>query len=176
MTKNSFSFGSCNSVDNWGIRVITHDLLMPPKRARKLAIPCRNGMYDYGSQNYDERTLRIECTLEKHVSKSDFRAIIYELSKKKPIRLWDEPDKYYVGELFDPSEVFVYPAEIMRDFELNFICEPFAYGERRTEPFSSGVNPLTYHGTAQTSPVIDIRNPNRYSVSNITIIAIKRRE
>ena len=49
----SFSFGPCNSLTDWGIRVVKHDVLTPSKRPRKVQIPMRDGMYDYGAQCWE---------------------------------------------------------------------------------------------------------------------------
>lgn len=105
MTGDSFSFGRYNSVDDWGLMVIAYDYLLPPKRARKITIPGRSGSYDFGAKNWEERTLRMTCTLTRQVTKAEFREIIYALSKKARLRLWNEPDKYYIAELYDPAEV-----------------------------------------------------------------------
>lgn len=175
MTDNSFSFGAVNSVETWGLKVISHDFFMPTKRERKIVIPGRSGAYDYGAKYYDERILSLECVLERQVKKSGFREIIYTLSKKKEIRLWDEPDKYYVGELYDSGEVTVYPQEYLREFTLEFVCEPFAYRDTITLPVREGGNHVNYTGTAEAPPVIEIFNPNPYPVQNITITAVKRR-
>lgn len=104
MTGDSFSFGRYNSVDDWGLMVIAYDYLLPPKRARKITIPGRSGSYDFGAKNWEERTLRMTCTLTRQVTKAEFREIIYALSKKARLRLWNEPDKYYIAELYDPAE------------------------------------------------------------------------
>ena len=99
MTGDSFSFGRYNSVDDWGLMVIAYDYLLPPKRARKITIPGRSGSYDFGAKNWEERTLRMTCTLTRQVTKAEFREIIYALSKKARLRLWNEPDKYYIADL-----------------------------------------------------------------------------
>ncbi len=174
MTGDSFQFGTKNSVDDWGIRVIAYDFLMPPKRARKITIPGRSGQYDYGANCWDERTLRLECRLERQLSKSDFREIIYELSRKRGLRLWNEPDKYYMAELYDPGEVQDYFMEAARDFELNFTCEPFAYGNTVQMPISGGRNAIKYAGTAETPCTIILRNTSTSNIQNIKITAIKR--
>ena len=80
MTGDSFSFGRYNSVDDWGLMVIAYDYLLPPKRARKITIPGRSGSYDFGAKNWEERTLRMTCTLTRQVTKAEFREIIYALS------------------------------------------------------------------------------------------------
>lgn len=174
MTGDSFQFGALNSVDDWGIRVVAYDYFLPPKRARKISVPGRSGMYDFGAECWDERTLRIACTLERTLSKSDFREIVYQLSQKRQLRLWNEPEKFYMAELYDPSEVQDYFMESMRDFELNFICEPFAYGKTVSVPIQAGRNVIEYEGTAETPCIILLRNNSARNVQNLRITAIKR--
>lgn len=174
MTGDSFSFGRYNSVDDWGLMVIAYDYLLPPKRARKITIPGRSGSYDFGAKNWEERTLRITCTLTRQVTKAEFREIIYALSKKARLRLWNEPDKYYIAELYDPTEVQDYYLETGREFELNFIAEPFAYGPTITTPLENGRNKIAYQGTAETPCMIVLRNVSSSNVQNITITATKR--
>ena len=149
MTGDSFSFGRYNSVDDWGLMVIAYDYLLPPKRARKITIPGRSGSYDFGAKNWEERTLRMTCTLTHQVTKAEFREIIYALSKKARLRLWNEPDKYY-------------------------IAEPFAYGPTITTPLENGRNKIAYQGTAETPCMIVLRNVSSSNVQNITITATKR--
>lgn len=175
MTGDSFSFGQLNSVDDWGIRVIASDTFLPPKRERKITIPGRSGSYDYGSNAWDERMLRLECTLMRQITKAEFREIVYLLSGKNRLRLWNEPDKYYVAELYDSEEVMDYYAESMREFELTFVCEPFAYGQTVTKAITSGRNAVKYGGTAETPTVITLRNTSGAAATNVTITAVKRR-
>ena len=65
MTGDSFSFGRYNSMDDWGIMVLNYDVLLPPKRSRKLTIPGRSGAFDFGAKNWEERPLRIQCMLTR---------------------------------------------------------------------------------------------------------------
>lgn len=174
MTGDSFSFGRYNSLDDWGIRVIAYDYFLPPKRARKVTIPGRSGSYDFGAQDWDDRTLRIVCVLERPMTKSEFREIVYALSKKDRLRLWNEPEKCYIAELYDPSEVQDYYMETAREFELAFSCEPFAFGATVTRPITSGENRIAYQGTAETPCVIVLGNTSSTNVLNVTITAIKR--
>lgn len=175
LVNNSFTFGSVNSVEAWGLKVIEHDFFMPAKRERKIIIPGRSGAYDYGAKHFDERILSLECVLERKMSKGAFREIVYTLNQKKQIRLWDEPDKYYIGELYDSGEVTVYPQECMREFTLEFVCEPFAYRAAATMQIGAGENRVSYEGTAESPAILEIFNPNSYPVSNFTITAVKRR-
>lgn len=174
MTGDSFSFGTYNSVDDWGIMVIGHDTFLPPKRSRKISIPGRSGAYDYGAKNWDERTVRLECVLMRQMKKEEFREIVYLLSKKGRLRLWNETEKYYMAELYDSPNVDDFYLEEMREFELAFVCEPFAYGENVTTAIADGRNRIAYKGTAETPAVIVLRNASDDEIANVTITAIKR--
>lgn len=174
MTGDSFSFGTYNSVDDWGIMVIGHDTFLPPKRSRKINIPGRSGAYDYGAKHWDERTVRLECVLMRQMKKEEFREIVYLLSKKGRLRLWNEPEKYYMAELYDSPNVDDFYLEEMREFELAFVCEPFAYGENVTTALADGRNRIAYKGTAETPAVIVLRNASDDEIANVTITAIKR--
>lgn len=174
MTGDSFSFGTYNSVDDWGIMVIGHDTFLPPKRSRKISIPGRSGAYDYGAKNWDERTVRLECVLMRQMKKEEFREIVYLLSKKGRLRLWNETEKYYMAELYDSPNVDDFYLEEMREFELAFVCEPFAYGENVTTALADGRNKIAYKGTAETPAVIVLRNASDDEIANVTITAIKR--
>lgn len=175
MVYDSFQFGSYNSLTDWGIRVVKYDTLMPPKRPRKRGIPLRHGQYDYGARNYEERTVRIVCTLERKISRAELREIAYHLSRKAQLRLWDEPDKYYIGEIYDAAEIEDYFDEAMREFTLTLLCEPFAYTDAKTVVIADGENAAGYNGTVARGCVIEIRNPNDFDVSNITITTQTRR-
>lgn len=174
MPYDSFSFGTYNSLADWGIRVVKYDTLTPAKRPRKVQIPMRSGMYDFGAQCWEERTVRIECTLERKTSRGELREIAGALSCKSRLRLWDEPDKFYIGELYDPAEITDYFDEALREFTLTFVCEPFSYGRTVTLPIHSGENPIRYQGTAETPCVIVLRNLSDTDAANITLTAVKR--
>lgn len=175
MTGDSFSFGKYNSLDDWGIRVITYDVLLPPKRERKVQIPRRSGRYNYGENVWDERTIRITCTLERKISRAQVREIAYALSQESNLVLWEEPDKYYIGEIYDSAEILDYFDECMRDFELTFICRPFAYSAAKTVPIASGNAKPEYQGTADAPCTIILRNNTGSTIVNPTIKFTYRR-
>lgn len=176
MTGDSFSFGRYNSMDDWGIKVVGYDVLLPPKRPRKLIIPGRSGSFDFGARNWEDRSLRISCMLTRQMTKAEFREIAYHLSKKAQLRLWNEPDKYYIAELYESPEVQDYYMEIAREFELVFTAEPFAYGASIATHINNGRNVIDYKGTAETPCLIVLKNTSKQNVVNITITAIKRRD
>ena len=163
-------------MDDWGIKVVGYDVLLPPKRSRKLTIPGRSGSFDFGAKNWEDRSLRIYCMLTRQMTKAEFREIAYLLSKKAQLRLWNEPDKYYIAELYESPEVQDYYMEIAREFELVFTCEPFAYGASVATQIANGRNVISYKGTAETPCMIVLKNISKNNVVNITITAIKRRD
>lgn len=175
MTPDSFNFGKYNSLDDWGVRVITYDVLLPPKRERKVQIPRRSGRYNYGENVWDERTIRITCTLERKISRAQVREIAYALSQESNLVLWEEPDKYYIGEIYDSAEILDYFDECMRDFELTFICRPFAYSAAKTVPIASGNAKPEYQGTADAPCTIILRNNTGSTIVNPTIKFTYRR-
>lgn len=171
----SFSFGGWNSLADWGIRVIAHDFLMPQKRDRRLTIPNRSGSYSYGGRPvYEDRRLVIDCVLEGQISKTQLRQIAYELSGREQIRLWNEPGLYYLGEVMSPPDVTDFPMEAMREFTLEFVCDPFAYSDLVEQNIGSGVQKINYKGTAQTPTVLVLTNNTAAEISNIQITITRR--
>lgn len=168
----SFNFGATNSLEDWGIKIIAHDVFSPNKRPRNKMIPFRHGRHDGGRKYYDERIVRLDCLLTRKMSKAECREIIYWLSQRAQLRLWDEQDKYYIGELEESVDVDVFPNEVNRQFTLPMRCEPFAYSTLNRIPIINGINPIDYKGTAETPTLLIIRNPNNFLVSNITITAM----
>lgn len=166
----SFEFRGVNFRDDFDIRVIKTDYILPPKRERKISIPGRHGQYDYGAECWEERIIRLECDLNKKLSRADLREISYVLSKKGKLFLWDEPDKYYVGEIYNGGEIFDYPKQNIRTFTLEFICEPFAYREAKSFDFIKELE-IDYKGTMTTPCIIELEGP----ANNITITHLTRR-
>ena len=155
------------------------DVLFPKWRERKQAIPGVDGRYDYGSRNHEERTYRIKCISLRPLSRAEVRERAYLLSRKSTIRNWDEPDKYYVGQLMDDQPLKRLTAD--RDgngrigLELTFTCEPFAYGKTITQPLTNGNNPIKYKGTAETPCLIILKNSSASTIQTVQIKAVYRR-
>lgn len=176
MTNNSFNFGNKNSYTQWGLKCNAYDFLLPQKRARKLLIPGKDGMYDYGARNYEERILRLECVLTRPLPKYLMREMAYTLSKKNKITLWDEPHLFYIGALYDAVDGIDPTSDTLRTFELAFVCDPYAYSEKKTLDIATGKNRMEYKGTAETPTMIVLRNNNPYPVTNIILTLTKRRD
>ena len=146
-------------MDDWGIRIIAHDVLLPQKRARKRQIPRRHGLYDHGAFCWEERTVRIDCVLERQLSRAELRGIAADLAVKSELTLWSEPDRFYVAELYEPSEMIDYYDEGMREFTLTFVCEPFAYSKEYALQSASGSLSLRNDGTVESPCVIELTAP-----------------
>jgi len=174
MEPNSFTFGTKNSLE-FGIEIVAYDVFSAPKRDRRVKIPFRHGTFDQGRKYFEDRILRLECRTERReLTKAEMREVIFWLSQKSIIRLWDEPDKFYIGEIMESAAVDVFAQRVMQHFTLPFLCEPFAYGRQVTEDIKTGANPIEYRGTAQAPTLFVIRNPNDFPVTNITISAVRQ--
>ncbi|MCL2517604.1 MAG: hypothetical protein FWF15_03475 [Oscillospiraceae bacterium] len=190
----SFSFRNKNCRE-YGLIVNSYDFLLPEKRQRKQYIPFRHGAYDYSAEDnkrfYNERELRLRCiwmsqALQK-LTRADIREIALWLSKRGRIVLDIEPDKYYMGELFDANELIAHYdyAINMNDeydgggttdgeFEITFICEPFAYGKVVQQSITNGKNPIYYNGTADTPTMIVLRNNSGAAATNVQIVLTRK--
>jgi len=152
----SFNFAGVDMLAEYGIRVLSHDLLKPPLRPRKVIIQSRDGAYDFGAMHYDERRLRIRCeALDRHLARAEIRELALLLDQKGRIFLWDEPDKYYIGRVYDAPDL-TYIGMAGHRFTLNFLCDPFAYGNTYDGQLPDRIE---YPGTART--------PTRLSLTNV---------
>lgn len=177
MFEDSFMFGKVNMLEMFGIKCLHYDFLAPSKRRNKIKIPFRHGELDNGSDGYDNRILRLECTLgpsKNIMTRADVRELAYILSKRQKIIMFDEPDKYYMGEIFEPSEIINHPFEVMRDFTIVFDCDPFAYRDIVSTPIAYGSNKVSYLGTAETPTLIKIENIGNQAIEKIRIMAIRK--
>lgn len=176
MSGDSFEFRGINTLDKFGIRCVKIDYLLPKKRARKTQIPHRHGQFDHGAECWEERVLRIECDLLRPLSRAELREVTALLSRKGKLYLWDEPDKFYIAEVYEPSEIFEYPKAIVRIFTIEFVCEPFAYRETTSFEITDGINTnIKYEGTEEAPCRIILENQSGQTINNISIISTYRR-
>lgn len=174
MLGSTFTFNGKNSSE-FGIKVIKHDELFPAKIPRKMTIPGRHGKFDFGNNTYEERLIKIRCVLEKELSRAELREVAAWLSQKGNLTFWDEEDKYYIGAVYDSEYFETMPLERFREWNVVFVCEPFAVGRLVIQPLSSGLNPIDYKGTIDTPTKIFLLNTSESSVIGITITLVKRR-
>lgn len=173
----SLLFGGVDMWTKFGMRVLAiSDVLKPELRERKVIVPKRSGAYDYGAKYYDERelTLRI-LILENTLTRAQEREFSYYFAPKKRIILWNETDKYYLGRAYKPPEL----KQIRNgglEYEITFMCEPYAYGETKTEAFTSNSYTPAYKGTAPTPTRIEITNNNQTSATQVQIVQVVKLE
>lgn len=153
-------------LSRFGIRAVTHDVLLPQLRPRLLAVPGRDGSYDFGARCYEDRRIRIACDSMRGLARGELRELAYLLSQKGKLVLWDEPDKHYAARLYDPTALS-YLGRAGHAFELLFVCEPFAVG-RRVKRGEAGL--VHYAGTAQTPVRLTLRNVGTTTVKRLRIV------
>ncbi len=176
MTNDSFTFGGVDMFETYGIRVVTYEVLAPQLRRRKRTIPLRSGSYDYGARYYDDREIKVECDTRACLTRDQIRELSYTLSKKARIVFWDEPDKYYIGRVYDPSEL-EHIGGIGYEFVLVFECDPFAYAADQTviETQAASYFPV-YDGTAPTPVTVMLTNIGGAVAQGVKIVIRKRRD
>ncbi len=176
MDKYNWTFNGVDMMAAYGVRAVQYDQFLPSLRERRVVVPGRSGSYDYGAFAYDDRTLRIQCATLGDIGmpRSQMREIQYALSQKGRLTFWDEPDKYYIGRVYDAAELENL-GDLIYKFDLSFLCEPFAYGRTVTQGLSSGENPLRYQGTARTPSLIVLRNTGTEAIQNLQLTAIYKR-
>lgn len=177
--KSSFLFGAVDMYQRFGIMIaddgMPGDLLKPQLRERKVTIPLRSGAYDYGARYYNERPVQINCVTVRAGTRDDAREMAYVLSRKGQLRLWNEPDKYYVGRIYEAPSLECLRIKGNR-FTLSFLMEPFAYRNAVTKPFTNRRLVPNYPGTAPTPTYIRIENTGSGNAVNIQIIQSIKQE
>lgn len=179
-TNGSFLFGVTDMFTEFGIKLtetsVPKDVLLPDLRARKATIPQRHGAYDFGARYYDERAIEIECVTKRTINRDSVREIAYILSKKSEIRFWTEPEKYYIGRVYQ-APTLEQLRNIGNRFSLVFVCEPFAYGETKTDSFTGLRYTPSYKGTAPTPAYIVVENTSESGTAvDIVITQTIRRD
>lgn len=143
------------------------DRLKPRLRERKLVVPQRDGAYDYGAKWYEEREVGVKCASVQLLTRADVRRLALVLSEKGELRSWYEPEKYYMGRIYEDTNIERIVGTAKR-FNLLFVCDPFAYGEQVTEQFSAQ-SALAYRGSARTPTHIIITNRTESPVKGLTL-------
>jgi len=175
MRAHSLVFGNTDLREKYGVIVQKIERPFFAKlRPRKVEVPERSGAFDYGAKFRDELVLPVRCGTAALLTQADVRELIYELSFKNTITLWDEPDKYYVGRLYDGGKIERLVAS-MRTFTLSFICEPFAYGKTVEQAIGMHYVPA-YSGSEKTPCRLQIANVGDAAATGVRITITRRKE
>lgn len=169
-------FNGVDLYETYGILVErVEDALLPALRERKVVVPGRSGAYDFGAKFYDERLLTLPSGSTRQLTRGEVREVAYALSKKGRISLWDEPDKYYIGRIYDATDL-ERVLRTMRKYTLHFLCEPFAYGATVQVDFHGPVWSASYAGTQETPTRLQITNAGSTTANGIQITITEKRE
>ena len=169
-------FNGVDLYETYGILVErVEDDLLPALRERKVVVPGRSGAYDFGAKFYDERLLTLPSGSTRQLTRGEVREVAYALSKKGRISLWDEPDKYYIGRIYDATDL-ERVLRTMRKYTLHFLCEPFAYGATVQVDFPGPVWSASYAGTQETPTRLQITNTGATTATGIQITITEKRE
>lgn len=172
MTPDSFTYNGIDMYEQFKIKVIIYDLFMAARRQSKLVVPGRSGAYDFKADEHEERPLRMVLEVEGTITDAQFDSLKYTLSRRGRIVLWDKPDRYFIGQLYDPTEVIDYFRHSKREFDVNFLCEPYAYALAPTVVTAkTPIMPIQYAGTRQTPTRITIRNTGSTPLQGVTVTA-----
>jgi predicted phage tail component-like protein len=170
MVNNTFLYNGKNLYELAFLRVFSYNVFAAELRARKVQVPGRSGAYDFGAEFHEERPLRMECFIERKIQEYQFDELKYALSRKGRIIMWDQPDRYYIGQAYNAAEVLRHWQYLATSFTLEFTCEPYAYSLAPTILTSALPVIFTeYEGTRKAPTRITIRNTGNASLSGVTI-------
>lgn len=171
----SFKFGLVDMYETFGLRITDcdYDYLSPAPRERKQTIPLRSGAYRFEEKYHEERQILLSIRAENPV-RTFWRELSYVLDRTANLYIYDEPEKYYTGRIYDPSQIKRL-RNVGVDFELVFTCKPYAIGRSTTDVFTNNVYYPDYHGTANAPTVITIKNTGQTAISGIRIILQNKR-
>lgn len=176
MTEDSFTYNGVDMYEQFKIRVVKYEVFMAERRQRRVTVPGRSGSYDYDAAakqraTHNDRPLRMELVVDGFITEDRFDDLKYTFSRKGRIVLWDKPDRYFYGDLYDPAEVIEYFRHSMREIEVSFLCDPYAYANAPTTLTSSeAILPISYKGTREAPTYITIRNTGTTPMQAVRII------
>jgi predicted phage tail component-like protein len=125
MTEPYFIFKNINSLD-YGI-VIDEDWLPPIEKAEDdieyIEVPGRDGVLTVNNGRKKPIYKTIHCVLNNH----EYKDIVKKwLTGEGELIISNEPDVFYKSRVYGPVQ-FEYSFVATSEFEINFICQPWAY-------------------------------------------------
>lgn len=109
--------------------------ILPALRQRKLTVPGKHGVWDFGGNTYEERTISINCYVVDPLDPAGIkktRDIARWISVKGSLIISDEPNIYHVGRVYDEIAQTMYYR--VGEFQLPFVVEPFGYSTEKIIP------------------------------------------
>ena len=173
MMKNGFTFNSQHCSEFGVVMRSVNRMLLPRLQPRQVKIPGRHGLYDLGDHKYENRLLALDCFVQRQglpELRQLARELAHWLSVKARLVFDDEPDKYYLGRLYEQVDF----ENILGSgfFSLVFEVEPFAHGESLTVSktvTTADKIELNYLGTAPAATTITITNTGENTINGFTL-------
>lgn len=167
MLDHSFTFDGVDAREAYGIVVEKiHRPLFAKLREREMEAPFISGTIDFGAKFRENQLIKVDCGSSQILTRDQAREVAYWLSAKAHLIFYDEPDKYYVGRIYEDTDVEELVS--MKKFTLPFKCDHCAYGQQVTRQFNRSSS-LEYNGTEETPMIITITNNNAYPLNGLTI-------
>ena len=163
-----------------GLHVKTHRTVLPEMSESAIDVMGRDGFYDYENNNYKNRLIEVDFFVVQRNFvdfRKQIRSIALWLSQKGEIWFSDEPDKVYIGRTYDAPALDQIGSPHGR-FSASFKCQPFAYGEAKSDEVISQpvvTVPIEYPGTAHSCCKLIIKNVGDNPLNTITITHIAKR-
>lgn len=145
-----FVFDGVKSTDKDIVLLDYRPLLLPQNKRVFVDIPGRDGSIVTGSDAKNDIEILANCAVVGE-NEADMLEKVRQakpwLFKRGKLSFWDEPGRYYVGEVIRQTPI---TRKISwGEFDLYFRCEPIAYGQQVTEELTGAtlVNAGTYEAT-----------------------------
>lgn len=145
-----FVFDGVKSTDKDIVLLDYRPLLLPQNKRVFVDIPGRDGSIVTGSDAKNDIEILANCAVVGE-NEADMLEKVRQakpwLFKRGKLSFWDEPGRYYVGEVIRQTPI---TRKISwGEFDLMFKCEPVAYGQQVTEELTGAtlVNAGTYEAT-----------------------------
>lgn len=101
--------------------------ILPTLRKREMTIPGKDGTWDFGNNKYENIIIPVVCYMIQP-TREQIRNVAEWLSTKGNIYFYDEPEKYYIGRVFESLAEEIQGATGM--FVIPFECEPYALADQ----------------------------------------------
>lgn len=133
-----FTFNGVSCAD-FGIVVLDYTVvIIPASRCSYLDISGRDGTYELTDDSRGDITLQMQCAVlceDEYQLRERSSAAAAWLRGKGELRMWDDPpDRFRCGRIV--NEVSVSNFVKWGTFTLQWRCDPYMYGERRTIPLN----------------------------------------
>lgn len=103
-------------------------IFLPEKNIRFEDVPGRNGSVSFDDETRRDIIIQVDCTIlgkTREEVRANARQAEYWLSRKGQLSFWNEPQRFYIGQVVNQVPLMKYIK--YEEMSLLFRCEPFAY-------------------------------------------------